>query len=311
MSENKIQICSKLNLKMPVFITLVLSVLLVTGCMTPKGMEVRSGTDPKYQDDDVRFRTTYYFRVFDFCLNTNTKIKKIQTDSLYRFRMTGKAGSLFNKVHFESGTLLKSEIDPFGSNVKYNEDTGSFQYISKDEAKKKANKKSNQKEYERLIKLSQQLQKDEETLATGSFQKFQTYLNSQIDALNPPNASGNSSNGNSNGNSSSSNSCSNGTPTQRGFQILGPEGWRTFNQEERLLIAMSSNGKPLIGAMKELSGKILQTKSNQAESLLPLVKERLAISEANRTLDRLETSPPKKAEDIITETLKSFQKEDQ
>ena len=103
--------------------------------------------------------------------------------------MTGKAGSLFNKVHFESGTLLKSEIDPFGSNVKYNEDTGSFQYISKDEAKKKANKNSNQKEYERLIKLSQQLQKDEETLATGSFQKFQTYLNSQIDALNPPNSS--------------------------------------------------------------------------------------------------------------------------
>jgi len=74
---------------------------------------------------------------------------------------------------------------------------------------------------------------------------------------------------------------------------------------------MSSSGKPLIGAMKELSGKILQTKTNQAESLLPLVKERLAISEANRTLDRLKTSPPEKTENIITETLNSFQKEDQ
>jgi hypothetical protein len=279
--------------------------------MTPKGMEVRSGIDPKYQDDDVRFRTTYYFRVYDFCQNTNTKIDSIQTDSLYRFKMTGKAGSLFNKVHFESGTLLASEIDPLGSNVKYNEDTGSFQYVSKEEAKKEADKKANEREFSRLIELSKDLKEKEtaegeDVYVDGTYEKFKEYLNSQIDALKTPKADGKPSDGD--GKKDNNNYCTG--PTQRGFQILGPEGWRTFNQGERLLIAMSSSGKPLIGAMKELSGKILQTKTNQAEHLLPLVKERLAISEAKRTLDRLKTSP-EKIEDIINETMNSFTKEDQ
>jgi len=134
-------IVSKQNKKTPYFLVFLISLIFTTGCMMPNGMKVRSGIDPKYQDDDVRFRTTYYFRVYDFCQNTNPEIESIQTDSLYRFKMTGKAGSLFNKVHFESGTLLKSEIDPLGSNVKYNVDTGSFQYVSKEEAKKKADKK--------------------------------------------------------------------------------------------------------------------------------------------------------------------------
>lgn len=45
----------------------VLLVLLTQGCGVPKGMRVRSGTYPRYEDDQVRFRTTYYFRVFDAC----------------------------------------------------------------------------------------------------------------------------------------------------------------------------------------------------------------------------------------------------
>ena len=44
---------------------------------------------------------------------------------------------------------------------------------------------------------------------------------------------------------------------RRGFQILGPEGWRTFNQDERLIMAMNATGEPLIATMQELSGRVL------------------------------------------------------
>jgi hypothetical protein len=42
--------------------------ILMGGCPTvPKHMRVDTGLHPKGQDRDVRFRTTYYFRVFDYC----------------------------------------------------------------------------------------------------------------------------------------------------------------------------------------------------------------------------------------------------
>ena len=45
----------------------LLCTLLVGGCSVPDSMGVRSGADPRHQDDNVRFRSTYYFRVFDVC----------------------------------------------------------------------------------------------------------------------------------------------------------------------------------------------------------------------------------------------------
>ena len=98
----------------------------------PEAMRVRSGTDPRNQDDFVRFRATYYLRVEDTCRKANicktTTDTETNTDTeeqcesmphdnsaLYRFRMTGKARTLTTKVKFESGVLRKAEIDPFGS----------------------------------------------------------------------------------------------------------------------------------------------------------------------------------------------------
>ena len=40
---------------------------LVAACAVPQHMQVRSGIDPRNQDDHVRFRATYYFRTFDAC----------------------------------------------------------------------------------------------------------------------------------------------------------------------------------------------------------------------------------------------------
>jgi chromosome segregation ATPase len=49
--------------------------------------------------------------------------------------MTGQAAALFNRVHFESGVLRKEQIDPFGSTVRYNEQTRTFTPISADETR--------------------------------------------------------------------------------------------------------------------------------------------------------------------------------
>src|ERR1043166_7705150 len=101
--------------------TLLLLPALATGCSVSRSMRVRSGEDPVYRDDDVRFRTTYYFRVFDACEGVNEAENKspredtvfrgkekgpyqLRADSLYRFRMTGKGYSFFQRIHFESGT---------------------------------------------------------------------------------------------------------------------------------------------------------------------------------------------------------------
>ena len=78
-------------------------------------MHVTDGVTPMKADTNVRFRTTYYFRVFDYCWSGDANIdadhtyQKIvpETDTLYRYRMTGKASALANQIRFESGMLRK------------------------------------------------------------------------------------------------------------------------------------------------------------------------------------------------------------
>ena len=93
---------------------------------------------------------------------------------------------------------------------------------------------------------------------------------------------------------------------RRGFQILGPEGWRTFNQDERLILAMSSSAKPLIGALKELSSRVLNEQPSRSAMLLPLVEARLRIVRAERVLDRLETAEPTAPKDALGKVIKQY-----
>ncbi|MBF0438636.1 MAG: hypothetical protein HQL93_05880, partial [Magnetococcales bacterium] len=237
---------------------LVILSSMLAGCAVPSHMQVRTDIDPANEDDQVRFRTTYYYRVVDMCGDSPINVK-----ALYRFKMSGKAGALGNTVHFESGTLKDYEIDPFGASVSYNGDTKRFEYKNNntdqdckvrekngkdllnefkslctpnDDAKKKA---YNEKPL--LVALSEcktTLASDKETL-----QKFTQAL----DALT---------------------ACTNSTeePTsmncgdnkvQEGFQVFGPEGWRTFNQHDRLMLAMYSNGQPLIQSLQQVSRVML------------------------------------------------------
>jgi hypothetical protein len=155
-------------------VSLLVVAAMANACSVPKSMHVRSGEDPYHRDEEVRFRTTYYFRAFDSCegigeMETrNSRADSVlggkakgpyhpRTDSLYRFRMTGKGNSLFQRIHFESGTLRKEEIDPFGSIVAYDSRTGRFVYRSREETQSEARREARVADIDKLRGLRGQL----------------------------------------------------------------------------------------------------------------------------------------------------------
>lgn len=177
-------------------IALISVSVLMVGCSVSKSMRVRTGEDPVHKDSDVRFRTTYYFRVFDACEglgevpNTprdDTVLKGVskgpyhlRTDSLYRFRMTGKGYSLFQRIHFESGTLRKEEIDPFGSIVAFDSKTNRFIYKSREETQSDARREARFADIERLRALRDNLKENKMTL-----QEIDQIILKQIRGLSP------------------------------------------------------------------------------------------------------------------------------
>jgi hypothetical protein len=78
--------------------------------------------------------------------------------------------------------------------------------------------------------------------------------------------------------------CPAGFEVRRGFQLLGPQGVTTFNQDDRLILAMSTSAQPLIGTLNEISSRALEQEPTSSATLLPLVAERLKISEAQRAV---------------------------
>ncbi len=154
----------------------------VAGCTAPSSMLVRNGDEPRYEDDDVAFRTIYYFRVFDACEGERpgfagvsratadgkvdyTKLfdaqkgpPRLLTDSLYRFRMTGKASTLGSRIHFESGTLRKEQIDPFGANVVFDKANSRFYFKSQEDTQADARRTETLEHIDRLRQLRKELE---------------------------------------------------------------------------------------------------------------------------------------------------------
>lgn len=213
-------------------------------------MQVRETNDPRYQDDDVRFRNTYYFRVYDYCMDEDTDAvkdsdklfvtkkfkmtkKRIIADALYRFRVTGKADSLFTDIRFEAGKLKASEIDRFGARAKVECKPGS----------------------PGCTLVAPQAQTDSAP-ATDAEKTL-------------------------------SNRCSNNSkPLRKSFQVAGPEGEVEFDQDERFVIAMGSGISP-ISDLKELAGhqEAEKTAQNQGVSLA-LSQELTRILNAKRKLSQ-------------------------
>lgn len=381
----------------------ILSVSL-SGCVIPDAMHVRQGGEPAWEDDHVLFRTTYYFRVADFCGDTANNHKPVQIDSLYRFRMTGKGKSTFNRVRFESGTLQDWQIDPFGASVEFDRESGKPYFVSQQKRESSLRQHKHYAEIDRLRALGDKLgckatggktpdsgQAEQCTIIndkiaenlrligpgdTGNLgyakakaeavRALEEYamslaasvktgdktLSSALDNLNKArtvvnNASNTlellvaldqakealsapaqridkatqarldaarklllSENTPDTLNSSATGLvCGDGLPARRGFQILGPEGWRTFDQDERLVLAMSSNGKPLLDTLRDLSSRAMAQKSAEL-SREALLSESLATARARTKLSVLGSTQPEALSTALDAITAAFDKKE-
>ena len=336
-------------------------------------MQVREAGDPVHADEDVAFRTTYYFRVFDYCairerIDGETVYVPLN-DTLYRFVMTGKASTLLSNIRFESGTLLAQEIDPFGSTVEYDKDVGRFRLVSREDVESEIRREQAIKSYERLyalyvgmskvkpeddgnlddlrkamaktleafiaefqraslgpadprleqiakgqIKLTELTPKDEGSKVTVPFtvqgpqppeQNFTLVLERSADGTLKATLKEEKGPVIAGVDIAKPIECLDDQITdRRGFQILGPEGWRTFDQDERLLMVMSTDAQPLIGTMKELSQRLINSRAPALafERVLPV--ERLRVANTKQSLDS--AAPDATPDTILDQTIQTF-----
>ncbi|MDR4476138.1 MAG: hypothetical protein R3B11_09050 [Nitrospira sp.] len=362
-----------------------------------------SGLDPQHIDDQVRFRTTYYFRVLSGCRIDKTPLEerssasspfvnrvagefKPLSDSLYRFRMTGQAAALYSKVHFESGVLKKSQIDPFGSAIRYNEQTNSFIHVSADELQADAKRQIARGEVHDLRALYQEIKVDtflEETAKRDLLAKVVLIIEDRLEQLkqlrgvsvptrtgatDERKASGNGDDKASGKTSSESDfqetklqaelndakramatqktnevatlqdlsktiegrlkdldaaksrieakknaSCS-GRPSETRYYLLGPEGAKELDPNDRLLLALSLDSKPIVGVLQQLSARTLRPAGPDLKTMERFLEERGRIFDAQKTLHRAtsdlqrETGPTdqSKLEDLLDTLRKPF-----
>jgi len=295
------------------YFSLLLGVAILTACAVPKSMRVDSGASPKYEDESVRFRTTYYFRVVSLCegeVDTRSN-RMIETDSLYRFRMTGKAGELANKIHFESGILHKNIIDPFGTIIRYDEETGRAYVASHDDVQRESKRKMLLGEINEYLKLLDNDKLTNEKVKTTYQDLIQANLDS-IKGLNPVQVNSDS-NGNPKSkpgnpkdstekNADKDKGNSKADSKRQAFQILGPQGMSTFDQDQRLILSMSTNAKPLVSMLKEMANRMIPRPTNTNENLLLITQERLKLSNTERELFNLDGEVAKPGSGGMTPT---------
>jgi hypothetical protein len=278
--------------------------LLSVGCAgwlgeVPSQLRVDSGIEPDKQDKYVRFRTTYYFRVVDSCtveagiddggdyeyrskvFNVRKKgLLRIVNDSLYRFRMTGQASALFNDIHFESGVLRAEQIDPFGSAIAYDKSTRTFRVEPASTRRGRAQRDETYAEVERLRRLyvdvgkdgqPKTLQPDVEVLIKRQLQILAEGKD-LYDGTTPTRVT------------DQSVRCPDGRPAKRSYYLYGPEGVRELDPDERLLMAMSSDSKPVISLLQQMSNKQLQQQGSATSTLPDLIGERVWVFDAQQDL---------------------------
>ncbi len=304
------------------------------GCSTlgdvPPALRVDQGEHPAYQDEQVRFRTTYYFRIVDACkveegmtqsgdgdyattsepfrVRQNGKLK-IVSDSLYRFRMTGKASALFANIRFESGVLRAEQIDPFGSQVQFDQTTNAFRVVPASVSRAEARRVDIVREVDRLVTLSEKVTSKYGD-ATEVKSEISRQITKQIKLLGDENDSGMGTAGNGTGNSTKNSSdplCPDGRPIQRSYFLYGPEGVRRLDPDQRLLMAMTSNSKPLIGMLQQLSGMALHGQQPAEADWKNLMDERVRVSEALDDLKSVMAKEDRQKNDIqqVISTLKN------
>lgn len=283
---------------------LILMCAFLAGCTigdVPAALRIDSGMAPDKQDQYTRFRTTYYFRVLDSCkIDENNvfqdkpnsaKLKdyansgsfterqsgktKVVNDTVYRFRMTGKASALFNKVSFGSGILRADQIDPFGNKVEYR--NGAFEVKSGHVVRERELRQALLEEINELRKLRSEMKGANEDVT-----KLTQVVDSKLLLLGDDDAEG--------ATSSPNVRCPEGRPIKKSYFLYGPEGVRELDPDERLLMAMSSDSKPLIGMLEELSGRQRKALSTTNGGVNILVQEESWIADSKDKLKQLEES---------------------
>lgn len=282
--------------------------LFLNGCAifeTYDRLHVNKGANPEYQGKAVLFRNLYYYRVLEYCKSEDQSSNiQILKDSLFRFRMTGKAYPILaNQVNFESGILHKSQLDPFGATVTFNQKSGKFEFDSKlqtDFKETSSHYKNLDIEYKNIISLSEIFENKKNSIATEHQGLLKDYIKKRVDSLNALMARATAV---SKSVSSTSGKCyANSSPNQE-FLVLGPEGWRKFDPNYRLIMAMSTNGKPIIQPIKEMSGRILNAKSEQKEDGMMVKNYKKQILKAESYLNK---TSKKNAEDIEIKNILDF-----
>lgn len=312
-----------------VWIVSLLLVSALNACGVPRNMQVHTGVEPENQDDDVRFRTTYYLRVLDRC----TDGKEIVQDSLYRFRMTGKAGSLANNVHFESGILHKDKIDPFGTARALKEKKPVYtsapqpkvqqggddqpnaaqtlpdakrdsfaKYLQTDWSKAYADLEAKKNEIaERNKQLKSRLNgqsceridrsEEEQTKKKKCRQiKANEKLIADIQVRLDSSVKHITERFAQDAEGGIKSLCANGKSPQRGYEIFGPQGKRVFDVDQRLLLAMSSSAAPLIGTLKNISAR-MQNQASEKDDLRQLMLVRGLLYALQQKLKKQDGTP--------------------
>lgn len=100
--------------------------------------------------------------------------------------------------------------------------------------------------------------------------------------------------------------CKSGNPAVQESWILGPEGWRKFDPDERLVLAMSISGKPILGPIKELAGRVLNEQTTENNQIQLIEEEKDRIKNAKKFLDQKDDPAIKKSSIKITESLISI-----
>lgn len=229
--------------------------LALAGCSVPNSMHVTQGISPRLIDTDVRFRTTYYFRTFDYCWATSvdgSKYRQVipETDVLYRYVMTGKAPALTNKVQFEAAVVDAAQLDPFGANL------GLYNTKANEGA---AGVAANADPAPKVESTTQTVEVDS---TTGAVKTTTT---------------------------ETGDTCLGSLPARRGFMIMGPEGMVPFDQTKRLVLAMSSSAEPLVATLQEYAGRVIAANSGGAGQLVALVNEGSRARAAQEALAGVDT----------------------
>ncbi|MDR4464694.1 MAG: hypothetical protein MRJ66_10570 [Nitrospira sp.] len=301
----------------------------LTGCAWPLGdvppaLRIDTGVDPDKQDQYTRFRTTYYFRVLDSCrVNDGTdgegydkalgafKVRKsgktrILNDTVYRFRMTGKSSALFNKVSFGSGVLRADQIDPFGSRVEYRD--GEFKIKTGHVIRQKELRDALMDEINDLRSLHDRLARDQ-SKDLGA-EELRTIIRGKVKLLNGGGTSPSTSGPSTHANTKPTNAlCPDGRPIRKSYFLYGPEGVRELDPDERLLMAMSSDSKPLISLLQELSARQRNALTRPSVDATVLIDERTWLEESEQRLkdidNGLEAQPdaPPSPQDLVDELV--------